>query len=163
MVFGETAKVFFLASGAAEGYSPLNAFDAALIQAGIGDFNLVKVSSIIPPGCKEGRPRSHPPGSVVPAAYAYIISDIPGEVVSAAVAAALPERETDAGLIMEYSARGHQQEAEEIVRNMAVEGMRIRGRGIKEIKSLAVEYKVQTIGAAVAAVVLWPYHEETDD
>ena len=160
MSFGELPKAFFLASGAADGYSPLNAFDAALIQAGIGDLNLVKVSSIIPAGCKEIQPQGLlPRGSIVPVAYAYITSQIPGEVVSAAVAVALPTRQSDAGLIMEYSARGHKEEAEEIVRNMVVEGMRIRERAVREIKSLSVEYKVQTIGAAVAAVVLWPTQE----
>ncbi len=146
-----------MASGSAEGFTPLNAFDGALINAGIGDLNLVKVSSIIPPGCREIEPRGLPQGVVVPVAYTFIVSDIPGEVISAAVAAALPEEEQDAGLIMEYSARGHREEAEEIVRNMAVEGMKIRGRKIKNTKSLSVEYKVQKIGAAVAAVVLWPY------
>lgn len=147
-----------MASGSAEGYSPLNAFDGALINAGVGDLNLVKVSSIIPPGSREIKPRGLPRGAIVPAAYAFIISDIPGEVISAAVAVAVPEQEKDAGLIMEYSARGHREEAEEIVRNMAVEGMESRTRGVKELKSLSVEYKVQKIGAAVAAVVLWPYH-----
>jgi arginine decarboxylase len=157
MVFGELPKSFFLASGSAEGYTPLNAFDGALISAGIGDLNLVKVSSVMPPGCREIEPRNLPSGTIVPVAYAYIISDIPGEVISAAVAVAVPEEEQDAGLIMEYSDRGHREEAEEIVRTMAVEGMKIRKRGIKEIKSLSVEYKIQKIGAAMAAVVLSPY------
>ena len=157
MVFGELPQHYFLARGSAEGYTPLNAFDAALIDAGIGDLNLVKVSSIIPPGSKEIQPRELPRGAIVPAAYAFITSDIPGEIISAAVAVALPEEEQKAGLIMEYSARGHQEEAEEIVRTMAMEGMNTRERGIRSITSLAVEYKVQTIGAAVAAVVLLPY------
>jgi arginine decarboxylase len=159
VVFGKVPQSFFLARGSAEGYTPLNAFDGALINAGIGDLNLVKVSSVIPPGCSEIQPRELPRGAIVPVAYAFITSDIPGEIISAAVAVALPEEEQKAGLIMEYSARGHQEEAEEIVRTMAVEGMNIRGRGIRVIKSLSVEYKVQTIGAAIAAVVLLPISE----
>lgn len=146
-----------MARGSAEGYTPLNAFDGALINAGIGDLNLVKVSSVIPPGCTEIEPRELPRGALVPVAYAFITSDIPGEIISSAVAVVLPEEEKQAGLIMEYSARGHREEAEEIVRTMAVEGMTIRGRGIRSIQSCSVEYKVQTIGAAVAAVVLLPY------
>ncbi len=35
-------------SGSAEGTTPLNAFDNALLAAGIGNINLVKVSSILP-------------------------------------------------------------------------------------------------------------------
>ena len=157
MVFSELPKGFFLARGSAEGYTPLNAFDGALIDAGIGDLNLVKVSSVIPPGCAEIEPQELLRGALVPVAYSFITSDIPGEIISAAVAVALPEEEKKAGLIMEYSARGHREEAEEIVRTMAVEGMNIRDRGVRALKSCSVEYKVQTIGAAVAAVVLLPY------
>jgi len=148
-----TPKSFFLTCGSAEGFTPLNAFDAALIAAGIGDLNLVKVTSIIPPGCREGAAVTFPKGSIVPAAFAYITSDIPGEVISAAVAVALPRDPEDPGLIMEYSARGHREEAEQIVRRMAEEGMRIRGKEIGTLKSCSVEYKVEKIGAAVAAVV----------
>jgi arginine decarboxylase len=79
-----------------------------------------------------------------------------GKLISAAVAVALPEEEHEAGLIMEYSARGHREEAEEIVRTMAAEGMSTRERRVREIRSLAVDFKVQTIGAAVAAVILCP-------
>jgi arginine decarboxylase len=75
-----------LARGSAEGHTPLNAFDGALINAGIGDFNVVKVSSIIPPGSSEIQPRELPCGAIVPVAYAFITSDIPGEFISAAVA-----------------------------------------------------------------------------
>jgi hypothetical protein len=44
---------------------------------------------------------------------------------------------------------------EEIVRNMAVEGMMLRGWEIKELKSIAMEHEVANIGAALAAIVLW--------
>ena len=105
--YNDFPNIFFFSKGASEGYTPLNAFDGALIDAGIGNFNLVKVSSIIPPCCQEKKDLVIPPGSLVPIAYASIISDIPGEIISAAVAAALPEDEERSGLIMEYSARGH--------------------------------------------------------
>jgi arginine decarboxylase len=100
-------------------------------------------------------PITLPPGTLVPAAYAAITSDVPGEVISAGVAVALPEDENQNGLIMEYSAQGERRQIEEIVRNMAVEGMMLRGWEIKDLKSIAVEYKVENIGAALAAVVLW--------
>ena len=37
-----------ITSGKSEGPSKLNAFDNSLLDAGIGDVNLIKVSSIIP-------------------------------------------------------------------------------------------------------------------
>ncbi|MGA1795929.1 MAG: pyruvoyl-dependent arginine decarboxylase [bacterium] len=153
--YTETPRYFFFVKGAAEGYTPLNAFDGALIDAGVGNFNLVKVSSIIPPRCTEIRDHSIPPGSLVPIAYASIISDIPGEVISAAVAAALPEDDERPGLIMEYSSRGHKEEIESIVRNMAEQGMAKRGTRIARLQSVAIESKVQHIGAAFAGVMLW--------
>lgn len=146
---------YFLVSGASEGYTPLNAFDGALLQAGIGNTNIVKMSSIVPPHCKAIFPIALPPGSIVPAAYACMTSDIPGEIISAAVVVVLPKDRNYPGLIMEYSARGHKKEIEEIARHMALEGMKLRRQEIKDLKTVAIEYKVKKIGAALAAVVLW--------
>ncbi len=154
MIF-KTPTKYFLVSGAADGYTPLNAFDGALLQAGIGNTNLVKMSSIVPPHCKLVAPIALPLGALVPAAYASITSDVPGEMISAGVAVALPEDENKNGLIMEYSAKGERHKIEEIVRNMAVEGMKLRGWKIKDLNSIAIEYKIKKIGAVLAAVVLW--------
>ncbi len=154
MIF-KTPTQYFLVSGASEGYTPLNAFDGALLQAGIGNTNIIKMSSIVPPHCRLISPLALPPGALVPAAYACITSDIPGEIISAAVAAAFPEDRKQPGLIMEYSAKGHKKEIEEIVRHMAMEGMKFRRLELKDLKSIAIEYKVKKIGAALAAVVLW--------
>jgi len=146
---------YFLSSGVSEGYTPLNAFDGALLQAGIGNTNIVKMSSIVPPHCKLVAPFALPPGALVPAAYAAITSDVPGEIISAGVAIALPVDENQNGLIMEYSGKGERNKIEEIVRKMAVEGMKLRGWEIKDLKSITIECKVKKIGAALAAVVLW--------
>ncbi len=154
MIF-KTPTHYFLVSGASEGFTPLNAFDGALLRAGIGDTNLVKMSSIVPLRCQLISPVPLPPGSLVPTAYASITSDIPGEIISSAVAVALPEEPHYPGLIMEYSARGSKAEIEETVRRMALEGMKLRQREIKGLKSIAVEHKVQKVGATLAAVVLW--------
>ena len=146
---------YFLASGASDGYTPLNAFDGALLKAGIGNTNIIKMSSIVPPHCKLVAPIPLPPGALVPAAYAALTSDVPGEIISAGIAVALPEDENQNGLIMEYSAKGKQRKIEETVRNMAVEGMKVRGWKIKDLKSIVIEHKIKKIGAALAAVVLW--------
>lgn len=155
----KTPTHYFLVSGASEGFSSLNAFDGALLRAGIGDTNLVKMSSIVPPLCKLISPVPLPPGSLVPTAYASITSDVSGETISSAVAVALPKESHYPGLIMEYSARGTKAEIEERVRRMALEGMKLREREIKELKSIAVEHKVQKVGATLAAVVLWDREE----
>ncbi|WP_459942322.1 MULTISPECIES: pyruvoyl-dependent arginine decarboxylase [Deferrisoma] len=150
-----TPTRYFLVSGHAEGYMELNAFDAALLDAGIGNTNLVKMSSILPPGCQPMEPARLPPGALVPVAYAAITCSVPGEIISAAVAVAVPEDPAQPGLIMEYSAYGRADITREIVTRMAQEGMKTRGQAIKEIVTAEAEHKVENKGAAFAGVVLW--------
>ncbi|GAB4293995.1 MAG: arginine decarboxylase, pyruvoyl-dependent [Myxococcota bacterium] len=146
---------YFFTSGKAEGETHLTTFDACLLSSNVGNTNLVKLSSIIPPGCVEKEPVSLPYGAALPIAYAYISSDMPGEVISAAVAVALPSDPSKPGLIMEYSARGHKEDIERIVKRMAEEGMKNRAYEIKEIKTQSVEHRVERNGGAFAGVVLW--------
>ncbi|MCB2200283.1 arginine decarboxylase, pyruvoyl-dependent [bacterium] len=144
---------FFLTAGAAEGYTPLNAFDAALLNASVGDVNLVKLSSILPPSCTQVDRFKLEPGSLTPVAYASITSHLPGETIAAAVACAVPVDPELPGVIMEYSARGSKESAEEIVRDMARHAFEARGREVKEILSTSVEHHVTSIGSTFAAVV----------
>ena len=151
----ETPTKFFMVTGSSEGYTELNSFDGALLNAGIGNTNLVKMSSIVPPRCQEIEPIQLPYGALVPVAYAAITSDLAGEIISAAVAAAFPKDPTKPGLIMEYSSRGHKEDVEKIVRKMAIKGMEMRNEEVAEVKSVAVQHEVQKIGTAFASVVLW--------
>jgi len=153
----KTPTKFFLVNGSSEGFSLLNAFDGALLASGVGDTNLVRMSSILPPGCEEIKPPPVPlpQGALVPTAYASLYSDVPGEVISAAVAIGIPKDENRAGLIMEYSARAEEKVVLEQVKKMAEKGMEVRNRAIREIMAISATYKVVSIGAVFAAVVLW--------
>lgn len=145
---------FFLTAGSAEGYTPLNAFDAALLQAKVGDVNLLKLSSILPPGCHYcEHPFELSPGALTPVAYASISSHLPGEMIAAAVACAVPKDPALPGVIMEYSARGGAENAEAIVREMARQAFEVREREIGELLSTSVEHHVISIGSTFAAVV----------
>jgi arginine decarboxylase len=56
---------FFVTSGIAhEAASELHALDLALMEAGIGDLNLVSVSSILPSGARESAPITLPKGGI---------------------------------------------------------------------------------------------------
>jgi arginine decarboxylase len=151
----KTPTTYFMTSGSSEGFTTLNAFDGALMAAGIGNTNLVKMSSICPPRTLEVDSVTLPHGALVPVAYASITSDKPGQVIAAGVAIAFPEDKDHAGLIMEYSAADAREKVETKVRKMAEEGMKMRGKKVREIKSAAVEHVVNECGAAFAAVVLW--------
>lgn len=151
----KTPTKYFFVTGYSDGHSPLNAFDGALLNSGIGNLNLVKMSSIIPPHCTRISACPIPPGSLVPVAYASINSDMEGEYIAAGVAAAFSTDPDYPGLIMEYSARGRSEDVEAIVRHMAEQGMFLRKQKVREIQSVSVEYRVKTVGAAFAGVVLW--------
>jgi arginine decarboxylase len=157
----KTPTHFFLVSGSSDGYSSLNAFDGALLASGVGDTNLVRMSSILPPGCVElvPKPTSLPYGALVPVAYASLISNVPGETISSAVAIGIPTDPDLAGLIMEYSAKADKKVVENEVCNMVIKGMGRRNRKIKEIKLISASMTIETIGATFAGVVLWDMEE----
>jgi len=147
---------YFLCAGSSEGTTPLNAFDGSLLAAGVGNLNLIKLSSILPPGLVQSEAKRFDLGSYLPIAYGSITSNTPQEVISAAVAVAVPEDADKNGVIMEYSALGHKEDAERIVRAMAEEAMTMRGYAVKEILSIACQHRVVHVGAAFAAVALYP-------
>lgn len=149
-----TPTKFALVSGASEGSSRLNAFDHALLDAGVGNCNLLKVSSILPPGAKQVKELHIPPGSLVPIAYGSLSLDTPGEIISAAVGVgiAFPE---NYGVIMEYSGRTSKREAEIHIKKMVKEAFEKRGIPLSQILVRAIEHKVEKIGCAFAAAVLW--------
>src|SRR5215470_14068472 len=141
-------------SGSAEGTTPLNAFDNALLAAGIGNINLVKVSSILPPGTAVVELPRLRPGAIVPTAYAAMTSEVPGEVVTAAVGWARPVDPTKNGVIMEYHDKATRDEAERMIVQMLEEAFRVRGETIRDMQVFAVEHRVERTGCALAAVTL---------
>ena len=151
----EPPSHFFLSTGSADGGSVLNAFDRALLAAGVGDVNLVRLSSILPPGCEQVEPFELPGGSLVPTAYAEATSSNPGETIAAAVAVAVPENSSEPGLIMEHHGVCSLDDATGEVREMALRGMRHRERPVADILSTGSEHVVDRHGAAFAGVVLW--------
>jgi arginine decarboxylase len=141
-------------AGTAEGGTPLNAFDNALLTAGIGNVNLIKVSSIVPPEVDIVELPQIKPGALVPTAYAAITSSTPGQIIAAAVGYALPVDRTKAGVIMEFHDVTDRGTAEEAIRGMLAEAFRVRGETIREVKVVAVDHRVERAGCALAAVAL---------
>jgi arginine decarboxylase len=153
MHFGPVTKAAGTA-GNAEGSTPLNAFDNALLAAGIGNINLIKVSSILPPGVELVPLPRIKPGALVPTAYAAITSEVPGEVVAAAVGWARPNDPAKNGVIMEFHDKATREEAERMVVQMLEEAFRVRGETIRDMQVFAVEHRVERTGCALAAVTL---------
>lgn len=152
-----TPNVFALVKGASEGRTRLNAFDNSLLNAGVGDTNLMRMSSILPPGAsqKDIDDLDLPKGGLIPLAYATIDSTTPGRYISSAIAVGIPEDETEPGVIMEFEDHSKLDNVENIVRQMVVDAFEYRNRELKEIKSIGIEHRVETCGSTFAAAVLW--------
>jgi len=148
-----TPTRYFLTAGCAEGKSHLNAFDNALLNAGIGNINLIRISSILPPNVRYDPHIVLPRGSLVPTAYGYIISDVPGELIAAAVGVAIAE--DGFGVIMEFAGKCSLEAAREAVDAMLEEAFARRGLVALEKKIEACAHKVVKIGCCLAAVPLW--------
>lgn len=146
--------IYTLVAGAGEGTSALNSFDAALLAAGIGNLNLLRVSSILPPGAVFRPELSVPPGSLLPVAYGAITSDTPGQSIAAAVAVGRGDP-AEFGVIMECSGHCTSQEIEARIRAMMREAFAMRGMPLLELAVKSVAWRVAKVATALAAVPLW--------
>jgi len=145
---------FIIVAAGAEGDHALTAFDNCLLKAGIGNVNLVRLSSILPPGCKEAEKGiSFPPGAFVPTAYGSINSEKKGELIAAAVGIGFSE--DSFGVIMEHAGYCSAESARAKVEEMIKEAFANRGQALKDVKIKSVEHRVEKAGAVVAAVALW--------
>ena len=146
-------NVFWLASGSAEGATPINAFDNALLNAGVGNLNLVKVSSVVPTGAVLlDQPIPIGPGTLVPAVYATHHSNVPGEHLCSVIGIGLSDGSH--GMIFEHSADSAER-AEGVVRNMVEDAFSQRGMKLARLMIRMAEHRVETLGCTVSAVVLW--------
>ena len=140
-------------SGHAEGITPLNAFDNALLEAGIGNLNLIKLSSVLPADAvRLTQPPAIAHGSLVPTVYTTKTDTQPGEVVAAAVGIGF-QRE---GHGMIYECTGDSRAAvESQVRRMVEDSFAQRGYRLHDFLVASAEHRVGSTGCALAAVVLW--------
>jgi len=98
-------KKFFLTKGVGVHEKDMRAYENALRDAGIHTCNLVKVSSIIPPGCKlisreEGAKLIHP-GQITFAVIAQSQTNEPGQQAIAGIGLAQPKDKTLYGYLTE--------------------------------------------------------------
>ncbi|MEX2464010.1 MAG: arginine decarboxylase, pyruvoyl-dependent, partial [Balneolaceae bacterium] len=144
-----TPNIYCLVKGAAEGRTRLNAFDYSLLEAGVGDTNLMRMSSILPPGAEQRNIGDLvlPKGGLIPLAYAAIDGTTPGRMISASIAVGIPEDDQEPGVIMEFEDHAPLANVEGIVRQMVIDAFDYRNRKLKEIKSIGIEHKVERCGA----------------
>lgn len=140
-----------IVSGKAEGPTKLNAFDNALTDAGIGDVNLIKVSSMLAGNAQIEKLPKLKPGAMVNCVLSEITSDTPGDKITAVVAVAIGEK---LGCVVETT--GINKSEDELIgkAKFMVEYM-MEKRNV-EIKDLIIESATTTvneIASVVASVV----------
>lgn len=100
----------FLTKGKGHHKEKLASFELALREAGIAPFNLVKISSIFPPGCQliskqEGIKHLHP-GQIVFLVMSENATDEPQRLLSASIGLAIPNDPTHYGYLSEHHGFG---------------------------------------------------------
>ncbi|HKM77205.1 MAG TPA: arginine decarboxylase, pyruvoyl-dependent [Candidatus Bathyarchaeia archaeon] len=92
----------------------LTSFELALRDAGIASYNLVYVSSIVPPNCHV-LPRTEvlqllKPGQIIFCVMSRIDTNEPNRLIAAAIGMALPHDRTVYGYLSEHKSHGQTQE-----------------------------------------------------
>ena len=148
-------KCFFITSGSAESnISKLNAFDRALMKAGIAQCNLVPVSSIIPVGAEKIEYREMPIGTITFVIMARI-DGIRGEEISAGICwVKCSSNGMKYGLVAEGQGKMGEEDLKREL-DKKVEDM-VEARGVEILRK---EYRIESLkiskkyGSAIAAVV----------
>ena len=103
-------KYAFTTSGRGTANEKLASFEMALRDAGIAEYNLVKVSSIMPPNCKIINKKKGismlSPGQVVFVVMSEQSTNEPGRQISASVGIAIPPNKSKHGYLSEHHSYG---------------------------------------------------------
>jgi arginine decarboxylase len=108
------SKRIFLTKGVGRSKEKLTSFELALRDAGIAHFNIVRVSSIFPPGCKiipkkEGLKYLRP-GEVVFCVIAEAATNEPHRLCAASVGIAIPSKPDRHGYLSEHHSFGESED-----------------------------------------------------
>ncbi len=117
-------RKLFLTRGVGTHKEKLTSFELALREAGIAQFNLVRVSSIFPPHCqivtKEDGLKLLQPGEIVFSVIAEMSSNEPGRRMAASIGVARPADHDKYGYLSEHHTYGQtEQEAGDYAEDLA--------------------------------------------
>jgi arginine decarboxylase len=167
-------RAVILTAGIGMGSTEIVAFDSALRSASIADFNLIRVTSIVPPHvpvykmASEAEPISGL-GHMLPTVYAHESSIVDGDLLTTCVGVGVPEDDTKSGVIFPNSGTGlKEDECIEGLESMIAEAMVELRRSDSYVYRYAVASTTAQANAkwhcALSALCfvddeLWPYFE----
>jgi arginine decarboxylase len=103
-------KKIFLTKGVGRHKEKLASFEAALRDAGIAPFNIVRVSSILPPGAKilsKSKGLQYlSPGEIIYTVISECSTNEPHRLIAASIGVAVPAERTQYGYLSEYHSFG---------------------------------------------------------
>ena len=151
------SRFFITHSSAVSRTSDLNAFDRALISAGIGEQNLVSVSSVIPKNAERVGICEMPMGAVTHCVLAQM-RGTEGETIAAGIAYAY-RKDGKGGYVAEGHIHGSADSLKEILTWKMNEMSEIRGVEFEEIQFATEELEIPLdhYGCCVAALVFTEY------
>ena len=151
------SKFFITSSSAVSEVSDLNAFDRALISAGIGEQNLVSVSSVIPVGAERIEACEMPMGAVTHCVLAQM-RGCEGETIAAGIAYTF-RKDGKGGYVAEGHIHGSAESLKEILKWKMDEMARVRGVEFEDIRFATEELQipVDNYGCCLAALVFTEY------
>ncbi len=144
-----------IVSGKDEGPTKLNAFDNALADAGIGDVNLIKVSSMLSGNTQITELKPLKPGTMVNCVLSTITSDNPGDNIIAAIAVAIGD---ELGCVVEKT--GINKEKQDIIDEVIYMVKYMMKKRNVEIKNLVVKESSTTVENIASVVSCVVYLEE---
>ena len=118
MSIGHVPKKMFMTKGVGRHREKLASFEMALRSAGVAQFNLVRVSSILPPHCKvisaqEGL-RTLRPGEIVYCVLSDNATKEPHRLVAAGVGVAIPKDKNMYGYLSEHHSFGETESVQRV-------------------------------------------------
>lgn len=140
-----------IVTGKDEGPTKLNAFDNALSDAGIGDVNLIKVSSMLAGNAEICELPPLKAGSMVNCVLSSVTSDNPGDEISAVIGLAIGE---ELGCVVETTGINKKlEDLENETKYMVRYMMEKRNVEIKDLIIKTSSATVENIASVVASVV----------
>ena len=146
-----------ISTGTGTGTTPLSAFDAALLEAGVGNYNLVRLSSVIPTQADvvrvgRGDQLQGGWGDRLYCVYADARCDLPGAQAWAGIGWVTSTDGSGAGLFVEHEAHGR----DEVVRAITASlGDLVAGRcgdfGPVQMEVAGIACEQQPVAALVVA------------
>jgi len=152
----------FITTGKGEGNTKLSAFDQALFKAGIANYNLLPLSSVIPPNVNlkieniNWNNREH--GHKLYVVISRIAEDVPGKEVWAGVGWVQVKNEDSRGLFVEHQAES-EEKLIELIEN-SLNDMVVYREG-EFTKPQYVTCGIKCVDKPVSAIVAAVYKSES--